>query len=128
VSSADQKADLQRQAGGVVNAATARGLTVSEIGSGLDGNRPRLAKLLRDQQDSAMVVEHRDRLARFGVERLTCALAAAGRGVVVDDAEVADDLVPDMVEVLTSFCACRYGRRWAARKAKAAMAAAQAAT
>ncbi|WP_406046041.1 IS607 family transposase [Micromonospora sp. NBC_00898] len=131
VSSADQEADLERQAGRVVTAATGRGLTVAEvvteIGSGLDGNRPRLAKLLRDPHVTMIVVEHRDRLARFGVEQLTCALAATGRGIVViDDAEVADDLVRDMVEVLTSFCARLYGRRSATRKAKAAMAAVEA--
>jgi len=32
-----------------------------------------------------------------------------------------DDLVPDMIEVLTSFCARRYGRRSAKNKAKKAM-------
>jgi putative resolvase len=136
VSSADQKADLERQAGRVVTAATARGLTVaevvSEVGSGLNGNRPKLAKLLRDPQVSTIVVEHRDRLARFGVEHLTCALAATGRSIVVIDdnpaAEVADDLVRDMVEVLTACCARRYGRRSAARKTKAAMTAMEAAT
>lgn len=130
VSSADQKSDLERQAGRIVTAATARGLTVAEVvtevGSGLDGDRPKLAKLLRDPQVATIVVEHRDRLARFGVEHLTCALAATGRSiVVVDESEVADDLVRDMVEVLTSFCARLYGRRSAALKAKAAMAAAE---
>jgi putative resolvase len=49
VCSADQKVDLERQAGRVVTAATARGLTVAgvvtEIGSGFNGNWP---KLLRD--------------------------------------------------------------------------------
>lgn len=131
VSSSDQRDDLERQAGRVVTAATARGLTVAEVatevGSGLNGARPKLAKLLRDPQVTTIVVEHRDRLARFGVEHLTCALAATGRGIVViDDTEVADDLVRDMVEVLTSFCARLYGRRSASRKAKAAMAAVEA--
>ncbi|MET8835103.1 IS607 family transposase [Micromonospora sp. NPDC004540] len=130
VSSSEQRADLERQAGRVVTAATARGLTVaevvSEVGSGLNGNRPKLARLLRDPAVTTIVVEHRDRLARFGVEHLTCALAATGRSIVViDDAEVADDLARDMLEVLTSFCARRYGRRSAGRKAKAAVAAAE---
>jgi putative resolvase len=130
VSSADQKDDLERQAGRVVTAATARGLTVAEVvtevGSGLNGTRPKLAKLLRDSTATTIVVEHRDRLARFGVEHLTCALAATGRAiVVVDDDEVRDDLVRDMVEVLTSFCARLYGRRSAQRKAQAAMRAAE---
>ncbi|MBM0259550.1 IS607 family transposase [Micromonospora sp. 4G55] len=131
VSSADQRADLERQVGRVVTAATGRGLAVAEIvteaGSGLDGNRPTLAKLLRDPRVTTIVVERRDRLARFGVEYLSCALAAAGRSIVViDDAEVADDLVRDMVEVLTSFSVRLYGRRSASGKAKAAMAAVEA--
>ena len=130
VSSSDQRADLERQTGRVVAAATARGIVVAEIvaeiGSGLNGNRPKLAKLLSDPTVATIVVEHRDRLARFGVEHLACALAATGRRIVViDDTEVPDDLVRDMVEVLTSFCARLYGRRSAARKAHAAIAAAE---
>jgi len=89
VSSADQRDDLERQAGRVVTGATMRGLTVAEVvtevGSGLNARRPKLAKLLRDPQVTTIVVEHRDRLARFGVEHLTCALAATGRSIVVLD-------------------------------------------
>lgn len=130
VSSADQKTDLERQAGRVVMAATGIGLTVaevvSEIGSGLNGRRPKLARLLRDPQVTTIVVEHRDRLTRFGLEHLSAALEASGRRIVViDDAEVDDDLVRDMTEVLTSFCARLYGRRSASRRAKAALRAAQ---
>jgi len=39
---------------------------------------------------------------------------------------VADELVGDMVEVLTSFCARLYGRRPARRRAEAALVATQA--
>ena len=131
VSSADQKPDLERQAGRVAAGATALGLTlaevVAEVGSGLNARRPKLAKLLSDPRVTTIVVEHRDRLARFGVEHLTCALQATGRRIVVlDDTELSDDLVRDMTEILTSFCARRYGRRSAAGKAKAAMLAAEA--
>lgn len=130
VSSADQKDDLERQTGRVVTAATARGLTVAEVvtevGSGLNARRPKLAKLLGDAAVTTIVVEHRDRLARFGVEHLTCALSATGRSIVVlDDTEVDDDLVRDMTEILTSFCVRLYGRRSARRKARAAMDAAE---
>jgi putative resolvase len=41
-------------------------------------------------------------------------LAGAAHGrclVVLDDGEVTGDLVRDMIEVLTSFCACLHGRR-----------------
>jgi len=73
-----------------------------------------------------IIVEHRDRLARFGVGYLEAALAAQGRRlVVVEDAEVTDDLVKDMVEVLTSCCARLYGRRSAKRRASVAVEAAR---
>jgi putative resolvase len=69
-----------------------------------------------------IVVEHRDRLARFGVEHLHAALAAQGRRiVVVEDGETADDLVRDMIEVLTSMCARLYGRRGARNRAMRAL-------
>lgn len=56
---------------------------------------------------------------RFGFEFLEAALAAQGRRlVVIDKNEVKDDLVQDMIEVLTSFCARLYGRRSAKNKAK----------
>lgn len=61
------------------------------------------------------------------IEHLEAALAAQGRRVVVvEEAEVADDLVRDMVEVLTSFCARLYGRRSAKRRAEAALVATEA--
>jgi putative resolvase len=44
--------------------------------------------------------------------------------VVLDSGEVEDDLVRDMVEMLTSFCARLYGRASAKNRAKAALEAA----
>ena len=85
---------------------------VTEVGSGLNGRRPKLARLLADPQVTTIVVEHRDRLARFGIEQLQAALAAQRRRIVVaDGGETTDDLVGDMIAVLTSFCARLYGRR-----------------
>ena len=67
-------------------------------------------------------LEHRDGLARFGVEYLAAALAAHGRRiVVVEEGETTDDLVRDMIEVLTSFCARLYGRRGARNRAMRAV-------
>jgi putative resolvase len=63
-------------------------------------------------------VEHRDRLARFGVQDLEAVLGAHGRQIVVaDPCETIDDLVRDMIEVLTSMCARLYGRRGARNRA-----------
>lgn len=128
VSSHDQKPDLERQAGRVVSGATERGIAVAEvvteIGSGLNGKRRKLHRLLADPEAAVIVVEHRDRLARFGVEHLEAALAATGRRLLVlDEQETADDLVRDMTEVLTSMCARLYGRRSARNRAARAIAA-----
>ena len=46
--------------------------------------------------------------------------------MVVDAAEVDDDLVRDMTEILTSMCARRYGKRSAESRAQRALAAAAA--
>lgn len=74
---------------------------------------------------TVIVVEHRDRLARFGVEHLEAAMAASGRRLVVLDAEeTSDDLVRDVTEVLTSMCARLYGRRSARNRAERGIAAA----
>jgi putative resolvase len=74
-----------------------------------------------------VVVEHRDRLARFGVEHLEAALSAQGRLIVVTDTgETEDDLVRDMIEVLTSMCARLYGRRGARNRAMRALTATKA--
>lgn len=130
VSSADQKPDLDRQVARLTEWATGNNLAVtrvvSEVGSALNGARPKLKRLLADPDVSVIVVEHRDRLARFGVEYIEAALSAQGRTVrVVNDGEVEDDLVRDMTDVLTSFCARLYGKRAARNRAKKALAAAR---
>jgi putative resolvase len=129
VSSADQRDDLDRQAGRVAQECSRRGIalaaTVTEIGSGLNGRRRKLHQLLANSDVDTIVVEHRDRLARFGVEHLQAALAASGRRLIVlDPDETTDDLVRDMTEVLTSMCARLYGQRATKNRAARAVAAA----
>lgn len=130
VSSSDQRADLDRQTVLLLEYANSRGWavaqTVAEAGSGLNGRRQKLMKLLADPKVKTIVVERRERLMRFGFEYVEAALAAQGRRIaVVDPSEVNDDLVKDMIEVLTSFCARLYGRRSAKNKARKALEAIQ---
>ena len=102
------------------------GEVVGEAGSGMDGGRPKLRRILSGPCVMVVVVEHRDRLARFGVEQRESALAAAGRRVLVCGlGESGDDLVRDMIEVLTSMCARLSGRRGARNRALRAVTAAQ---
>lgn len=127
VSAADQEPDLDRQVARVTVWATGRKLAVdrvvTEVGSALNGHREFLA-LLRDPAVSTIVVEHRDRFARFGAEYVAAALSAQGRRLlVVDPVEVDDDLVRDVTEILTSLCARLYGRGAAASRARRAVAA-----
>lgn len=130
VSSHDQKSDLERQVARLTSwAALAGGRVVrveAEVGSGMNGARTKVRRLLADPKVTAVVVEHRDRLGRMNTELVEAALSAHGRRLVVlDDGEVHDDLVRDMVEVLTSFCARLYGRRSARNRALKAIGCAQ---
>jgi len=123
VSSHDQKADLARQLDRVRSFCAVKGWTVfkevTEVASGLNDHRKGLLSILSDATVTRVVVEHRDRLARFGVASLASSLAAAGRQVVaINETEQKDDLVQDFVDVVTSMCARIYGKRSAKNKAK----------
>ncbi len=131
VASHDHRPELDRQIARLAAWAGRHGYAVSrteaEVGSGLTGRRRRLMRLLADPEVSTIIVEHRDRLARFGAEYVEAALAASGRRVVIaDPGESTDDLVRDMVDVLTAFCVRLYGRRSARNRARRALTAAKA--
>lgn len=126
VSSHGQKADLDRQVARLSEWALKTGQPVvrveSEVGSGMNGARRKVRRLLSDPDVATVVVEHRDRLGRVNTELVEAALIATGRRlVVVDEGEVQDDLVADMVEMLTSFCARLYGKRSARNRAEKAL-------
>ena len=126
VSSSDRKDDLQRQADRLkafsIGMGAERPEVVMETGSGVNDRRRKLNRLLADPTVETIIVEYRDRLARMDAGLVESALSAQGRRIiVVDDSELDDDLVRDMTEVLTSFCARLYGRRAAKRKADAAL-------
>lgn len=126
VSSNDQKTDLQRQGDRLKAFAFNMGVdapeVVTEVGSGMNDKRRKLNKLLADPTVTTIIVEHRDRLARMDVGLVESALEASGRRlIVIDDTELYDDLVQDMTEVLTSFCARLYDRKSAKRRAQQAV-------
>jgi predicted site-specific integrase-resolvase len=72
VSSADQRSDLDRQVARVTAWAAGQGIpvdrVVTEVGSALNGRCKKFLGLLRDPLVGTIVVEHRDRFARFAVE------------------------------------------------------------
>ncbi len=126
VSSSEQKPRLENQANRLWAYAGQRGIlldqVISEVASGLNDRRPKLRKLLGDPTVHTVIVEHRVRLARFGVGMVEAILQArSGSLIVIDDAEVPGDLVRDMTEMLTCFCARLYGKRSAANRARRAI-------
>lgn len=73
------------------------------------------------------MVEHRERLTRFGFKHVEAMLARRGaRMPVLAADEPVDDRVGDTTEVPTSLCARRYGGRSARRRAERALALVQA--
>jgi putative resolvase len=122
VSSAENKDNLERQAQRLVNYATARGYkiqyVVKEVGSGLNDNRKKLALLLNKADYDILIVEHRDRLARFGTNYLDLLLKRCNitLDIVNQVEDKKDDLMTDLVAIITSFSARLYGQRRGKRK------------
>jgi putative resolvase len=128
VSSPSQKPGLGGQLARLSAWAAQAGLPVVraeagvEVGSGVNGSRAKVRRLLADPAVTVVVAGHRDRLGRVGTELAEAALSAHGRRLVVlDSSEVTGDVAGDMAEVLAWFCAGLYGRRPARNRAPKAL-------
>ena len=114
VSSSENKANLISQSKRVQDFCLAKGWVVKKIeeeyASGLNDKRPKLLKLLKDENITKIVVEHKDRLSRFGVNYIT--ELWAGEIVVINEVtEDEKDLMQDFISLVTSFTARLYGQR-----------------
>jgi predicted site-specific integrase-resolvase len=114
VSSSENRDNLETQASRVGQFCSAKGWIISQVikecGSGLNDTRPKLMKLLMDKSVTRIVVEHRDRLTRFGFNYLKTLYP--GEIVVINEAaNDKHDLMQDFVSLVTSFCARLYGQR-----------------
>lgn len=122
VSSGENKDNLDRQSERLINYASARGYqvvhVVKEVGSGLNDNRKKLEKLLKKPDYQYLIVEHKDRLGRFGTNYIDVLLERCGVKLeIVNLAENGrDELMTDLVAIITSFTARLYGQRRAKRK------------
>ncbi len=125
VSSHEQQANLDRQAERLISYCAAKGYqlnrVVKEVASGVNDSRPKLLALLEDQTITLIVVEHQDRLTRFGFRYLETLLQGQGRRLeVVNEAgDETEDLLADLTSIISSFCARLYGQRRAKRKTEA---------
>lgn len=116
VSSANKKDDLQRQIQRCCDFAATQGIAIDkiykEIASGMNDKRRELIRML-DSNPTIIVVEHKDRLTRFGFNYLEYLLKKQGCEIIVmnKDLENESDLIKDLISIVTSFCCRLYGLR-----------------
>lgn len=122
VSSSKQQDDLDRQVERMTNFAINNGYviknTYKEVASGMNDNRKVLNTLLEKHKDCTLLIEHKDRLTRFGYHYLEMLCESKNINIIVVNESTTDkdDLVNDLVSVVTSFCAKLYGNRKSKRK------------
>jgi putative resolvase len=123
VSSHERKNGLDGQIERCTTFANAKGLEVrkvyKEIASGMNDKRPKLTKLL-ESKPTHIIVEHKDRLTRFGFNYIELLSKQQGCEILVlnRDTEDETDLVKDLISIVTSFCCRLYGMRRGQNKAK----------
>ena len=122
VSSSDQKSDLERQIQYLTEYCASKGYRVvnvlSDVASGLKTDRKGLLKLFNyvvNRQVDVVVVTYRDRLTRFGFDYLEYFFKQYGVGIEValgeEPKDAYQELVEDLVEIVTSFAGKLYGMR-----------------
>jgi predicted site-specific integrase-resolvase len=122
VSANENRPNLDTQAERLSGYCAAKGWkvhkVVKEVGSGINDGRKKLLALLADPTVKVIVVEHKDRLTRFGFKYIETLLAVQGRSIeVVNLAEnPLEDLIADLTSIIYSFSARLYGQRRAKRK------------
>ena len=114
VSSSENKDNLKTQSSRVQGFCAAKGWVVNEVieecGSGLNDTRPKLMKVLGNPLVTRVVVEHKDRLTRFGFNYIN--ELWSGEIIVINNVDNDEkDLMQDFVSLVTSFTARLYGRR-----------------
>lgn len=117
VSSTINKKNLETQKQRLISYCNAKGYQVSQIveefGSGINDRRPKLEKLLKDQDFTKLVVEHKDRLTRLGFNYIQTLLKKNDIEIeVVTNVDTdQEDIIQDFVSIITSYCARIYGKR-----------------
>jgi putative resolvase len=122
VSSADQKSDLERQVQYLIQYCSSKGYRVvdvlSDVASGLKTDRRGLLELFDyvvNRQVDVIVVTYRDRLTRFGFEYLEYFFKQYGARIEVvfgeEPKDAYQELVEDLIEIVTSFAGKLYGMR-----------------
>lgn len=125
-----QKGDLERQNGRVLAYCVKKKYQVvksyEEVGSGMCDTRPKLHqmfKMVENKEVDKVIVEHKDRLTRFNFNFLSAFFASHGVEVewteeVLGNKRYEDELVEDMLTLMSSFSNKIYGKRSAENRKK----------
>lgn len=121
VSSHDQKDDLIRQNDKLINYAKNSGynniVSITDLGSGLNYKKSGLKKLLKlimTKSIDVLILNHKDRLLRFGSELIFSLCSFYKIEVkIIEDIELNfnEELTHNVIELMTVFCAKLYGKR-----------------
>jgi len=121
VSSHDQKEDLIRQAELLESYLAKNGWSyeiIQDLGSGLNYNKKGLKKLINlicSKNIERLVLTHKDRLLRFGSELIFSICEHFGIEIIImnasKDLTFEDELVQDVLAIITVFSARLYGSR-----------------
>lgn len=114
--------NLQRQKERLTTYAVEKGYQVTsiytEMASGLNENRRELTKLLKEADQGnidIIIIEYKDRLARFGYKYLEQYFLSHRVNIEVvetnEEKSPQEELVNDMIAIVTSFSARIYGKR-----------------
>ena len=117
----EESGNLLRQKERLMNYAIEQGLHIAgvyeDVASGLNENRKGLSKLLKEmknQKVSYLIIEYKDRLARFGFSYLENHLRELGCEIIIaEEKQMSEEqeLVDDLIAITTSFSARIYGKR-----------------
>lgn len=122
VSNAEQKNNLESQITRLNQFSSANGWVIDEIikdiGSGLNDKRKGLSKILSYNCPIRLIVEHKDRLTRFGFEYINQHITGNEGAIIVinNPIDEKEDIMQDFISIITSFCAKIYGQRRTKRK------------
>lgn len=117
VSTPKQKPDLENQKQRLIQYCISKGYQIkdvyTEIASGLNENRKELNKILNNDDFSILIVEHKDRLTRFGFNYIEKILNNKNQKIEIINIPVdeKEDIIQDLISIITCFCAKIYSRR-----------------
>jgi putative resolvase len=126
VSTTIQRENLKRQRARLETYAVANGYSIEkiyeDIASGMNFKRKGLLKVLNYCQTyaiKAVIIEFKDRLARFGVELIQAMLTSFGTELVIVNRVESDykqEIIDDMIAIIVHFSSRLYGKRRGRKK------------